>query len=224
MVIGDAAQWDDFFPGHLLPRILDLVTETWERFEKPQQDALEPAITKRFRSALKQAKDYKGLPFFIMREDVEDDFEAGEEVGRKDLAFYPTGGSSREEVYFAFECKRLNALVGGRVRALASEYVTEGMARFVTGQYARFMGQGGMIGYVLDSQCERAIGLVENNIRIRHSELRMDPPGVLAESSLWPENPLIRQSEHKLPRLFRMHHIFLACAPQGFDMPSAATG
>lgn len=208
MVLGDATQWDALFPEHLLPRIFDLVIETWEGFEKPARDAQETAISKRFRSVLKQAKSYKKLPFLIMREDVEDEFETGDELGRKDLAFYPT---HHEEVYFAFECKRLNALVGGKTRAFAAEYVTDGMTRYVTGQYARFMSHGGMIGYVLDGRCDHAIELVERNIRDRHGELLMDPPGIFLASKLRPDNPLIRETEHKLPRLFRLHHIFLGC-------------
>lgn len=213
MVLGDATQWDDLFPWDLLPRIFDLVTETWDRFEKPTPDALEPPITKRFRSVLKQAKDYKVLPFYIMREDVEDDFETGEELGRKDLAFYPTQMSSREEVYFVFECKRLNAwsISKGKIVTIASEYVTDGMTRFVSNQYSRFMSQGGMIGYVLDGRCEHSMNLVENNIRAQHAELMMDPPGSFLPSRLRPGNPLIRETEHKLSRRFVIHHIFLGC-------------
>jgi hypothetical protein len=211
MVLGDASQWDDLFPWHLLPRIFDLVTETWERFEKPASDALEPPITKGFRSALKRAKDYKVLPFYVMREDVEDDFDTGEELGRKDLAFYPTGMSSREEVYFVFECKRLNVISKGKIVTLASDYVTDGMTRFATGQYARFMSQGGMIGYVLDGRCEHSMRLVENNIRAQHVTLMMDAPGSFRPSRLRPKNPLIRETEHKLPRPFLIHHIFLGC-------------
>ena len=120
-----------------------------------------------------------------------------------------------EEVYFVFECKRLNALVGNRTRALASDYVTDGMTRFVIGQYARFMNQGGMIGYVLDGRCEHAMGLVEANIRARHEELKLDAPGTFHPSRLKPGHPLIRETEHKLPRLFRVHHIFLGCPVAG---------
>lgn len=211
MVLGDGTHWDDLFPWHLLPRVFDLVTDTWDNFEKPATDSLEPPITKRFRSALKQAKDYKDLPFYIMREDVEDEFETGEELGRKDLAFYPTQMSSREEVYFVFECKRLNATISGRVRALASDYVADGMTRFVSDQYSRFMSQGGMIGYVLDGRCDHSMGLVEENIRSRCSELKMEAPGAFLASRLRPDNPLIRETEHKLSRPFRIHHIFLGC-------------
>jgi hypothetical protein len=207
-VIGESANWGDLFPTHFLPDIFDLLIETWERFEKPARDAQEPLITRRFRSALIQAKRYKVIPFLIMREDVEDDFESGEEIGRKDIAFYPT---HHEEAYFAFECKRLNALVGGKLRALAAEYVSDGMSRYVTTQYARFMSHGGMIGYVLDGRCQHAMALVEQNIQSRYGDLKMKAPGNFLPSTFRAESPVMRETAHELPRPFRLHHIFLAC-------------
>ncbi len=92
MVVGDISEWNDFFPWHLLPQVFDLVTETWDAWDKPAPDAKETDISRRFRARLKQAKDYKTLPFFIMREDPEDDFETGEELGRKDIIFLSHGG------------------------------------------------------------------------------------------------------------------------------------
>jgi hypothetical protein len=216
MVVGELSQWNDFFPWHLLPQVFDLVIETWDVLDKPAPDAKEIDISRRFRARLKQAKDYKKLPFFIMREDPEDDFDTGEELGRKDIVFLPTHQTSFEEVYFVFECKRLNALVEGKVRALASEYVTEGMNRFVNGQYARFMEQGGMIGYVLDGQREHAMGLVENNIRKKGEALKMDDLGGFFESTLRADNRFIRETSHTLSRTFRLHHIFLQC-PRSTD-------
>lgn len=210
MVVGDLSQWSDFFPWHLLPQVFDLVTETWDASDKPAPDAKETDISRRFRARLKQAKDYKTLPFFIMREDPEDDFETGEELGRKDIIFLPTHQTSFEEVYFVFECKRLNAITeSGAFKTLASEYVTEGMARFVSGQYARFMDQGGMIGYVLDGRREHAMGLVEKNIRNKRNDLKMQAPGGFSDSTLRPDNRFIRETSHALSRTFRIHHIFL---------------
>ena len=46
MVIGDATDWDDLFPYDLLPRIFDLVIESWEMFEKPAKDDQEVPITR----------------------------------------------------------------------------------------------------------------------------------------------------------------------------------
>ena len=209
-LIGDPALWSDTFPEELVPRVLDLVADTWEGFGKPLPTDREVPITRRFKHALKQAKDYRRLPVRIEREPAEDDPSTGEELGRIDLKFLPAM-SALEEVYFAFECKRLNALENGGRRTLAPEYVTEGVMRFVAGQYAASMQHGGMIGYVLDGRCDDAIRLVENNIRNRSDELKMDSPANLARSSLRPDNQMIRETRHSLSRFFRLHHVFLAC-------------
>jgi len=213
MVIGDAEIWSDTFPEVLIPRVLDLVTQTWDSFAKPGLFDHEVPITRRFKHALKQAKNLRKLPVRIEREPAEDDPATGNELGRIDLKFLPAV-SALEEVYFAFECKRLNAVQDGTRRSLAPEYVAEGMMRFVTGQYASSVHQGGMIGYVLDGQCDEAIGLVEQNVNSRVSELRMTTPAGLGRSSLRPDNPLIRETSHACQpqRRFRLHHVFLGCS------------
>jgi len=209
-VVGDAGMWSDTFPNDLIPRILDLVTETWESFEKPTSMEHEVPITRRLRRALKQAKDYRRLPVRIERESAEDDLIAGDELGRIDLKFLPAV-SALEEVYFAFECKRLNILENGKRRTLAPAYVIEGMMRFVTGQYASRMQHGGMIGYVLDGRCNDAIRLVKSNIRKRCSDLQLDADSILLQSRLRPNNPMIRETAHRLSRSFLLHHVFLSC-------------
>jgi hypothetical protein len=209
-VVGDPGMWSDTFPDHLVPRILDLVMETWEAFEKPGPTDYEVPITRRLRRALKQAKDYKRLPVRIERESTEDDLLTGEELGRIDLKFLPAI-SALEEVYFAFECKRLNMLENGKRRTLAPEYVTEGMMRFVTGKYASVMRHGGMLGYVLDGRCNDAIRLVKNNIRKRCDELQLDIDSLLVQSRLRPNNLMIRETGHRLSRSFLLHHVFLSC-------------
>lgn len=54
------------------------------------------------------------------------------------------------ERYLAYECKRLNVVRQGRRHSLATLYVTEGVARFVTEQYAESLSVGCMLGYVMD--------------------------------------------------------------------------
>ena len=212
MIIGDAAIWSDTFPADLIPRMLNLVVETWHPFRKPVTTDHEVPITRRFKHALKQAKDFRRLPVRIEREPAEDDPVTGEELGRIDLKFLPAV-SALEEIYFAFECKRLNATIGGSRRTLATEYVTEGVMRFVTGQYSSAVDSGGMIGYILDGEIDGAIGAVGQNIASRRAELRMSASASLEGSGLHPDNPLIQQTDHTLlaQRQFRIHHIFLPC-------------
>ena len=213
MIIGDASIWSDTFPEDLIPRMLELVIETWTPFPKPGTSDHEVPITRRFKHALKQAKDFRRLPLRIEREPAEDDPITGEELGRIDLKFLPAV-SALEEIYFAFECKRLNATINESRRTLAAEYVTEGIMRFVTGQYSSSVNSGGMIGYVLDGKSDEAIASVGQNIASRRTVLRMPASAGLEESALHPNIPSIRQTHHVLSaqREFRIHHIFLACS------------
>lgn len=213
MTVGDVDAWAEVFPEELVPRIIDLAWTTWATFPKPSAEEHEVPITRRFRCALKQAKDYIRLPVRIDREAAEDDPATAQELGRIDLRFSPAG-SALEEVYFAFECKRLNATENGTRRPRASEYVAEGMMRFVTGQYSTAMRHGGMIGYVLDGNCDHAIRLVGQNIASSKVALRTQNGGGILPSSLRMQNPLIRETRHDLgrPDLFRVHHLFLSAA------------
>lgn len=54
------------------------------------------------------------------------------------------------ERYLAYECKRLNVIHAGSRSSLATAYVTQGMMRFITEQYAEQLPVGCMLGYVLD--------------------------------------------------------------------------
>ena len=67
--------------------------------------------------------------------------------GRIDMALLVDRGRER---YLAYECKRLNVVRQGRRHSLATLYVTEGVARFVTEQYAESLSVGCMLGYVMD--------------------------------------------------------------------------
>ncbi len=210
MTVGDPRLWRPLFPDALIPQILDLVWETWQRFDKPAADEREVPITRRFKQALKQEKDYRRLPVRIEREPAEDDPVTGDEIGRIDLKFNPAE-SALEEVYFAFECKRLYALVSGAVRALAGEYVSEGMMRFVEGRYASRMLNGGMIGYVLDGTTERARHQVAAAVASSAAKLLLSPGTGLDASLLRPANADILLTSHDGPRArgFRLHHVFL---------------
>lgn len=210
MTVGDPRLWRPLFPDALIPQILDLVWETWQRFDKPAADEREVPITRRFKHVLKQEKDYRMLPLRIEREPAEDDPLTGDELGRIDLKFNPAD-SALEEVYFAFECKRLYPLVSGAARALGSEYVSEGMMRFVEGRYASRMQNGGMIGYVLDGTSERARHRVAAVIAAAAAKLLLSPETGLDASVLRPANADIRLTTHVGPRAagFQLHHVFL---------------
>jgi hypothetical protein len=210
MTVGDTSYWDDFFQQNLIPAVLAYVIRTWEHMPKPGRSDLEDAISIKLYSALIKAKDRNAHAFLIRYQDVQVDTDLDRETGRKDIVFFPS--LQDEEIYLCLEAKRLNAVVSGKRRSLADKYVKEGMQRFVDGKYARFVRHGAMLAYVLDGDSERAIQNVENNIRSRLSELRMDKNGSLVASTIRPDDRRTKETTHRRAHeraIFRIHHLFV---------------
>lgn len=208
-IVGSADLWADFFPDDLIPDILDMVVEVWSSFTKPLFDEHEVPITKRFRASLEQYKDLKMLPIRIDREVPIDHLDTAEEIGRIDLRL--THGY-RSDVYFAFECKRLNIInKNGSTSSLAKDYVMSGMMRFVGSnpQYARSLRQSGMIGYVMNGKTANAIKAVDKQVKNYYIDLQMKSASGLNSSSRSLKS-LIKESLHNLPhQAFILHHVFL---------------
>lgn len=212
IIRGNIDLWADAFPQHLLPQVFEMLFSAWETFkassDKPQPDDHEVPLTQRFRPFVTRDRKARLLPFTIWRESPEDDLKSSKEKGRIDLRLLH---GYREEVYFAFECKRLNVMFGSGFRSLASEYVNEGMMRFITGQYSIDLPEGGMIGFVLNGDVKGARDSVDISVRNKCTELKMDPPGGLSESSIRPKDGKASETLHHLDsREFLIHHIFLS--------------
>ncbi len=63
-----------------------------------------------------------------------------------------------------FECKRLRVAYPHGFKDQADKYVSHGLARFSTGQYASGTSLAGMIGYVMDGNASAAAVDVRNQI------------------------------------------------------------
>jgi hypothetical protein len=204
----------------MVPEILRLVVETWVEIPSPPPDQREDDISNRLCVALRQKRDVRDLPFYVLPQMVILEPEAGAELGRTDIAFLPTGAgvAPRETIYFCLECKRLNVIKEGSMRTYASEYVKFGMVRFVTGQYSHLVRHGGMVGYVLNGDVPSAIGNVEQNIvKQRAALLTVVPPAAFRASDYLPANPHARETHHRrahdaIP--FRIHHLFMGGDPK----------
>ena len=146
-VVGIPGDWADLIDP-MVPEILNLVIASWQEMPAPASDEKEDNITEALCRALRQNRTARDLMFTIDYQFVELDPAEGEDLGRLDIAFRPL--IPREDIYFCLETKRLNVMKNCEIRAYASEYVRFGMMRFVTGQYAKAVRHGGMIGYVLD--------------------------------------------------------------------------
>ncbi len=210
MIGGDTSNWNDLFKQSLIPTVLLHVITVWEQMPKPGQSDLEDSISDKLYSALLKAKGRSDFPFLIRREDLEFDLESSKETGRKDIVFFP---SFHEEIYLCLEAKRLNAVVSGKKRSLADEYVKEGMVRFVGRKYSRSVSHGVMLGYVLDGDIDLAIKNIEKNIRNHFSELRMNSNVGLSASSIRPDDRHTKETQHQREHekaAFHIHHLFVA--------------
>jgi hypothetical protein len=77
-----------------------------------------------------------------------------------------------------YECKRLNLIQGQRRKSKASDYVKQGVFRFLSGKYAAEDTLGGMVGYVMDGSVSSARKSVKSCLNKYSSWLSiMDPDG-----------------------------------------------
>ncbi|HEV2965219.1 MAG TPA: hypothetical protein VG649_25565 [Candidatus Angelobacter sp.] len=211
-IIGATSEWADLIEP-MVPVILDLVVTSWQQMPLPGPEEKEDNITTALCQILMQNRTARGLMFQVRTQVVELEPMPGEDIGRLDIAFIPL--IPREDIYFCLESKRLNVVKNGVLRAYASEYVRLGMMRFVTGQYSRMVRHGGMIGYVLNGKISDAMTNVEANIRERHKELCMNPPGAFQSSTVQASGLLTQETHHQRVHekiIFRIHHLFMAPA------------
>ena len=213
-VLGQSSAWVDMIDP-MVPEILRLVVETWDEMPPPSPNQLEDGITNQLCVALRRNRGLRNLMFYVTTQTVILEPDAGEVVGRMDIAFFPTGKDvvPDEDAYFCLECKRLNAIKDGRKRSYASEYVKFGMLRFVTGQYSRSVRHGGMVGYVLDGDVNTAVGNVENNILRQRVKLRILGSDAFLPSAYLNGIQSARESHHQRAHEsapFRIHHMFMA--------------
>ena len=216
-ILGQSSDWVGLIDP-MVPEILRLVVETWGEMTPPAPDQLEDAITNQLCVALRRNRDLRNLMFLVNPQMVILEPDAGEVLGRMDIAFLPTGKDvvPDEDAYFCLECKRLNVIKDGRKRSYASEYVKCGMLRFVTGQYSRSVRHGGMLGYVLDGDIDNAIDNVENNIRKHRVKLRILGSDTFLPSAYLDGIQISRESHHQRANEsvpFHIHHMFMAGIP-----------
>ncbi len=218
---GSPVDWVKLIDSQV-PEILALVIASWESLPAPAANEPENSITNRLCARMQNAPNRETLPFHIQPQDVILEPDSGDELGRTDIAFKPFVPSDR--IYFCLECKRLNVRISNasRPRPYFSEYVRNGMLRFISGQYAGAVRSGGMLAFVLDADLTAAMAGVRANIQAAQTELGMPSPADFASSSVRPADTWIRETNHRRPHNtepFTMHHLFMACDPDAPFLP-----
>ncbi len=212
LILGTGAsgfdRWADQFPADYVPLIYDLIMKAWPSVTK-NANLLEVPINRDLCCHLRRSSIRSRSPFSIHLESYELNV-AGEETGRIDLKFMY---GHHDHVYYSLECKRLRVpRADGKVAALASKYVKDGMFRYFNGQYAADLDKGGMLGYVMDGDVPRARSNVGASLEQNRKRLRMKSPASAKRSSILPSDPRMFDTSHAQPpgRHFTIHHLLLA--------------
>jgi hypothetical protein len=192
------------FPIEEVKQAIELILQSWESFNT--KVSLEDKITNKFYAHLIENKSRSEYFFTIVLRPAEID-ERGEEIGEIDLKIIYR---NQERTYFSLECKRLRVHFPSGFETLAGKYVTDGMCRYFTGQYARDLDKGGMLGYVMDRDCNKAIENVQKAIEKRRLNLYMEESETLKASTCI-SSKQVKETFHKYgpTNKFTIYHVFL---------------
>lgn len=91
-------------------------------------------------------------------------------------------GMADEDIYFSFECKRLNNRYQN-----STEYVNNGIKRFITGQYSEKMPLSGMIGFVEEKTPEYFIRQINNKLNILNRDQKIITKQLLSYFEIEPD-------------------------------------
>jgi hypothetical protein len=171
---------------------------------------LEVPITLVVRKAARRIKRQLGLTDLEVRgeHELEDMASPGATLlGRIDVSLKFLEQFGREDNYVAVECKR----VGAGQSQLNKRYVTEGVARFVSGQYAAGHPRAFMVGYVLTLPVEDPIGSINRRLERMYGSSAQLAHAVRHHLALAIETGALRQQNG---RVIQVDHIFvdMTCA------------
>jgi hypothetical protein len=190
--------------------VVDLVCRgTFEARADVTPGMLEVPITMIVRKAMRRVKMSLGITNLEVRGEHElEDMATTDEtiLGRIDITLKFMHQFGNEDAYVAIECKR----VGASLSTLNASYVSNGVDRFVTGQYAAGHEWGFMLGYVLALPVENVVNTVADRIRKAYGEgaaLTSEAAHALSLAIL--EGALSQKGSHSI----RLKHIFVDMTP-----------
>jgi hypothetical protein len=117
-------------------------------------------------------------------------------------------GWGTQEDYFGIECKRISST--GNDRNLATEYIKNGIMRFIKGIYSPGHDFAAMIGFVIDGKLTDCINLVRARLTKYSQEACMEE-GWDVEPNFGVQNDLYRTVHRQQCQstLLRILHLFL---------------
>ena len=174
MLAGSPGVWIAHFRD-LGEQMAEASEDAWPVCIKPLQSRKgamthEDHITVHLVKALRRSKKVPGRIEY--QYSLQEEHADGYVTTPSSIDFVLTVGDD-EEVYLAYECKRLNVIYGTRVRNYCGPYVDDGLMRFVSGQYAKGLPMATMIGYVMNGNNATARQGLRRVMKLRTVALRL---------------------------------------------------
>lgn len=164
MVVGDPSEWANHF-NSIDERLMARIVTLWPQcLAVLPTNPTEDTITINLRRLLVMDADARRIFYYLEYQFEPLGFTTeglAYSKGQIDLAVMLDQGYTH---YLAYECKRLNVHQSGTRHSLATRYVSEGVRRFITEQYAEGLSVGCMLGYVLDGEIPFAVSSVHSAI------------------------------------------------------------
>jgi hypothetical protein len=170
---------------------------------------LEVPITIIVRKALRRIKKRDGLTNLQVRgeHELEDMSKADPSLlGRIDITLQFLHQFGDEDAYVGIECKR----IGAGKNSLNALYVTNGVDRFVTGQYSAGHAWGFMLGYVLALPIMKITDLINARIcKDYGDQAKLTPAAVHKQSLAILTGSLVQTGNH----VIQLQHLFVDMTP-----------
>lgn len=184
-----------------LKQIIDFTLLAWDTEMAPTSSHLEDKITDHLIGALQRLQREHQWTEAYSIDGQRNEYDPGTDTvkGRNDIIFQLGGVHS-----FTWECKVLHR--GGK--NLYTEYLEDGMMRFVIGKYSASCEHGGMIGYVLDGKLAKAQQGIESAI-LKHPTTLKHSGSKMNSCSFTKTDSRLKETTHSLPRSFTIVHVFL---------------
>jgi len=202
-----ATDFVNLFPTEDISRILQNLQNCCGILVRQTPFELENDLTKRLITQLCRCPEYRTGPIEPHWEShvIAFDEDKPEITGRVDIKFSCGRGI---ETYFPVEAKRLYVTYPkGAKASLVTDYIYDGMMRYVSGQYASKMAEGAMLGYVCDNTIPVAKKALSAKIDKEAVKLRLATSGAWQVSSL-AVTPAVDETQHDLDgSSFTMYHI-----------------
>jgi hypothetical protein len=207
---GAAREWG-VYPGGWEEDVWTFVQQAWSALELPADVGREEPITWVLYARLWDLVMAPGDKNWWIGQEVRHCNPTGEVIGRMDLVFYAPGPRPRER-HYTIECKRLNlATRSARRVSNAQQYVTHGIARFLSGQYSSAMRCAGMLGYIMDGDVGAARTALEKEFQTRAADLAFQGRPTFGSARFLPNPPHGGQTQHRRgDNPFVVHHLLVS--------------